>query len=154
MKKRQQPHPQRVVRIEKIFGPSEQVPPEKKPPGSVKSPHQIDEQRGNRLAGNQKAAVGPEADTREQNGDVTELKEVGSAPGVPVSGHPNEQPSKRGPSQQVREFGGAESRRHDFSPENRRPSYQTRGTKPRWLRDLGCYRSGGGDAYAGGRGAR
>jgi len=154
VKEREEPDPQRVARIEEIFGPSEQVPPEKKPPGSVKGPHQIDEQRGNCLTGNQKAAVGPEADTREQNGDVTELKEVGSAPGAPVSGHPNEQPSERCPSQQDRKFGGAGSERHDFSPENRRPSYQTRGTKPRWLQDLGGYRSGGGDAYARGRGTR
>jgi hypothetical protein len=98
MKKGKQAHTEREARVEEIFRAADQVMPEEISPGSVKRPGDINQQRRDCLARYQQHIAAPEADARQNDGDIAEVQKICRAPGVPINGEPDQEPDKGAPS--------------------------------------------------------
>ena len=104
VEEREQAGPERSGRVEKIFGTADQVPAEDQPGCRVEGPDDVDEDRGDGLAGNQECVVGPEADAGKDYSDVAEVEEIRGAPGVPVGCEPEDETDEGEPTEPVWDF--------------------------------------------------
>jgi len=91
VKKGDQAQPERILRIEHVFGTAENVTAEKNVPNDVECPESAGGKYGNRLAGDEQRIAGGEAETAKDHGNIAEKNEIGRAPEVPVNGRPEEQ---------------------------------------------------------------
>ena len=104
VEKRHQTQPEWIARLEQILGAADQVAAEEEPPGRVEYPQEVDEQRRDRLTGYEQSVVRHNADTGENDCDVTEMQKIRRAPESPVGRNVEDEPGKRGPAQPRREF--------------------------------------------------
>src|SRR5579863_6486711 len=88
VEKGEQPRPERIGRVEKIFRPPNQMMASSYSPCGIQKPDKINQKRSYGLAGNQKHAVCPKADAGENHGNITEMQKIGEAPIAPIDGEP------------------------------------------------------------------